>query len=231
METSSTMNAAIDRSLELSEWISEHHPATFQNDGQNAMAMAFFSIALDHREAILCLLRHGARTSAFALARPVYEACVKGSWAQHCATEADHSKAFDQGVLPTFDAMVRALGKVRETDGVFGRSKAMAWEALSDYAHGGMKQVIRWLGADGIAPQHSETEVQELINLMDVYGLLACMGIVGVTGGSLDLHAGKAQEVIDRHKRWKAELRASQERSALAATVAITPQQASGRGI
>ena len=226
MESSPPINAAIDRSLELSQWISEHHPATFQSDGQNALAVAFFSIALDHRGAILCLLRHGARTSAFALARPVYEACVKGSWAQHCATEADRIRAFDQGVLPAFDGMVRALGKVKETDGVFGRSKAMAWEALSDYAHGGMKQVIRWFGADGVAPQHSETEVQELMNLMDVYGLLACMGIVGVAGGSLDLHAGKAQEVIDRHKQWKAELRASQERSALAATIAGTPQHA-----
>jgi hypothetical protein len=206
METSPTVNAAVDQSLELSEWMSAHHPGSFTHDGTNMLAVAFFSIALDHREAILCLLRHGARSSAFALARPVYEACVKGSWAHHCATDVELERAFDQEVLPSFDSMVRALGKIKETNGVFGRSKVLAWEALSDYAHGGMKQVMRWIGSDGVAPQHSDIEVQELIDLMDVYGLLSCMGIIAVTGGNLDLHAGKAQEVISRHRRWKAEL-------------------------
>ncbi|CAN7563038.1 DUF6988 family protein [Variovorax sp. LjRoot178] len=208
MEESVAVNAAVDRSLELSRWISDHYPPSFTHEGQNMLAVAFFSIALDHREAILCLLRHGARTSAFALARSVYEAGVKGSWAQHCATNEDHTRAFGKGVLPSFDAMVRRLGKIKATNGVFGRGKELAWTAISDYAHGGMKQVIRWVGSDGVAPRHTDVEAQELINLIDIYGLLACMGVVGVTGGSLDAHAAKAHEVIDRHKRWKAEMRA-----------------------
>lgn len=154
METSPAVNATIDRSLDLSQWISDNHPATFTSDGKNRLAVAFFSIALDHREAILCLLRHGARTSAFALARSVYEAGVKGSWAQYCVTEEIHHHAFQTGILPTFENMVRQLGKVQATNGVFARSKQLAWEPLSDFAHGGMKQVTRWIGAKRRASTH-----------------------------------------------------------------------------
>lgn len=207
METSKLVLASIERSVELSEWISEHHPPKFTHEGCNMLAVAFCSIALDHREAILLLLKHGARTSAFALARSVYEAGVKGSWAQHCATEEDYSNAFSRGVLPKFETMVRSLGKVPGTADVFRRSKDMAWEALSDYAHGGMKQVIRWIGAEGVAPQHSDNEVCELLALMNVYGLIACIGIVNVSGAQPDAHVAKALEVVASHKRWKASLR------------------------
>lgn len=206
MEATTQVLDAIDKSLALSEWISAHHPPKFTHEGTNLLAVAFCSIALDHREAMLLLLRHGARTSAFALARSVYEAGVKGSWAQHCATAEDYSVAFSKGVLPKFETMVRSLGKVPETADVFRRSKDMAWEALSDYAHGGMKQVIRWIGAEGVAPQHSDNEVCELLALMDIYGLIACIGIVNVSGGSPDAHVAKAREVVAAHKRWKASL-------------------------
>lgn len=207
METSDEINAAIDRSLEISAWIKDNHPGSFTDTGSNKLAVAFFSIALEHREAILCLLRHGARTSAFALARSVFEAGIKGSWAQHCATDEEYDRAFRTGVLPTFDTMVRKLSKIKATNSVFSRSKQLAWDALSDYAHGGMKQVVRWIGADGVSPQHNDIEVQELMRFLDMHCLLACIGIVSIAGGSIELHATKAMEVAEAARQWKALVR------------------------
>lgn len=207
METSDAVNAAIDSSVELSEWITNNHPRSFTDAGNNKLAVAFFSIAIEHREAILCLLRHGARTSAFALARSVYEAGIKGSWAQYCATQEEHDRAFTTGVLPSLDTMIRTLGKVKAMRNVFSRSKQIAWNGLSDYAHGGMKQVIRWIGAEGVAPQHSDIEVQELMYFLDMHCLLACIGIVSIAGGSTDLHAAKALEVAETAREWKARSR------------------------
>ena len=195
METSPAVISAIDRSLGLSEWISEQHPPTFIDVGNNKLAVALFSIALDHREAIVCLLQHGARTSAFALARPVFEAYVRGSWAKLCATEQQHERALTKGIMPSCNSMILSLNKVKGTDGVFSRAQILVWDALSDYTHGGMRQVIRWMGEGRIAPTRTDEEVMELLETVDSFSLLACAGIADVAGASLEPYVGRMKDL------------------------------------
>ncbi|RYH37537.1 MAG: hypothetical protein EON54_19210 [Alcaligenaceae bacterium] len=203
MEHSQIVQDAIERSLQLSNWIVERHPARFEHGDGNTLAIAFYAIALEHREAIVLLIGHGARTSAFALARSMYEANLKGSWARYCASEETLIRAFDQGILPGFDIMVRQLGKVPGSENVFRRSKDMAWSGLSDFAHGGMKQVIRWVGEEGIAPRHTDVEVCELLALMNSYALISAAGIVDLCGGDSAPHSAKHTEEMEAFKRWK----------------------------
>ena len=44
-------------------------------------------MCLEHREALLLLVAHGAHTSAAALQRPLLEARVTGAWIDTCATD------------------------------------------------------------------------------------------------------------------------------------------------
>lgn len=191
----------VGRSRALSEWIRECHPGSLKSK-DSVLEVTLFSIALDHREAILLLLQAGARTSAFALARSLYEAFVRGAWAQHCATSEDRDRAYSTGVMPGLDKMVRDLGKV---GGEFFRaSKDAMYGPLSDYTHTGMRQVVRWTGAEGIAPRHSDIETIELIDCVDVYAVLASMCLAKACGHDITPYVSKVSTVTEEHKKWKA---------------------------
>ena len=197
---------ALAESEEISAWIRENWPTSFVEPGVERFAVASYSIAMDHRAAVLLLLTHNARTSAFALARPILEAYLRGAWTQHCATVEDIERASAINALPGVDAMVRALDKLQPTQGTFGEAKRIAWAATSDYAHGGIRQLSRWLSAEEIAPRHSDLEVCELLSMVDIFGMMSCVGVATIAGAATEIYLLKAQAVISyyrdaRHQR------------------------------
>lgn len=148
---------AIQASRSLSSWIS-----TALNERgeikrlQDSVAIAYLSLALDHREALLALVVIGARSSVMALLRPTWEAVVRGLWATELATEAQVRGIHAGRGGPTLNSIITNLQRREGPGRALGQIHRSHGSALDDYVHGGARQVTRWIGSDGIAPRHSD---------------------------------------------------------------------------
>ena len=187
--------AALASSHRLSDWIQAEHPATFESGGGRRIAAIFYSIALDHREAILLLLHHGARSAAFALFRSVYEAWIRASWLDSCATLAEITFIEAGGAQPTVERMVRRLDALPDSEGMFSRIKRNNWESMSDFAHGGPKQVSRWITDTSIGAAHPDAEVKDLLQASDIYAVLCLAGLLRLANRQNDHCLNKLHEI------------------------------------
>jgi len=59
-----------------------------------------FDISIDHAKSIIILCENGIFSSAYALARPMFECYVRASWLQNCATEEQISKIKEKDIFP-----------------------------------------------------------------------------------------------------------------------------------
>ena len=173
MPISIAVQAALRESNLLSEWIGQHYPLTYKETGHLHIAMSLYAIAGEHREAFKLLLNHDAKTSAFALARSVYEAFMRGLWAETIMTPERYATALERREFPKFETIMSDLQKQEEEAGAVGKSKRLLWKPLSNFSHGGFNQVMRWHGEEGIEPCHSDDESIQMLGLVDLYGLCA----------------------------------------------------------
>lgn len=165
---------AADLAVQLSEALYGIHPSHFDATERADLAVRQLSIALDHREAMILLIRHSANTSALALLRSCYEALMRGMWAQFAASDADIHRTLARGIAPSFDTVTRQLSKQKDFK-AFASVKSDVWSIYSDYAHGGPRQLSRWGASDSVEPLHSEDEIVNAMLLADVYGYHACV--------------------------------------------------------
>jgi len=200
-ETSPVVLNALKRSLELSDWISDHHLGGYAHKENIQIAIALYSIGLDHREAFLLLLTQQARTSAFALARSVFEAFIRGLWAETAMTDEEFETLKKRQAFPKFDSIVGRVNKANgDTKMVYGPLQKKIWSTLSDFSHGGFQQVVRWLSDDGIEPCHTDDEVVELLNVVDLYGFSCSWQLCILVGWPVDEYQSKATELLERFK-------------------------------
>ncbi len=121
-------------------WDAIEGPITIK-ETRSQLFLAYASIALEHQEAIILLLRHGLRGSAVALIRPVFEIFYRASWIHHCAkpNQIDRIKK-GKFRFPEMGAMVAAIDKaIGET--FFQQFKADSWKKQNDFTHTGSFQV------------------------------------------------------------------------------------------
>ena len=199
MNLSASARSALLASVELSRWIDGEHPKT-RGNSDNAISAAFYAIALDHREAILLLLRHGARSAAFALVRSVYEAWIKAVWAHTSATpsELQRISSAEAGAMPKLETMIRRLDSLPDSKQIFSAIKRIEWGPMSDYAHGDQRQVSRWIDETGIGSTHSDDETEDVLRILDVYAVLCCSGLLTLAGRP-NLHVlEKFEELANR---------------------------------
>lgn len=181
----------------VTDWIRNHHAPEISSTVANLVAVVMYGLAIEHRAAILLLVQVGARSSAMALARSVFEACIRGLWAAHVAEEELSQFIGDRG--PKLETMVQKLSKVPEfADGVFAKIKDSHWETLCDYAHGGARQYSRWLSDDGIGPVHADKDIVELLTFIDLYGLLATIGANEIAGNDTEVLLPEVMKMLHR---------------------------------
>lgn len=179
-----SVQSAFLKSAKVSEWIDKSQPREIPETPVALLAGTQYAICIDHRDAILLLIQHGSRSAAFALWRTDYEALLRGQWAELCADEAAIVRIIQTRELPSIDTVVRRLDRLEPNAGEtsYGRTKARVWKAMSHYAHNGVAQLSRWAGAWGIGASHPDDEVVELLGAVDVYGTLACMCAMRLSG-------------------------------------------------
>ena len=165
--------------------------------------VASLGICLDHREATLLLAAHDARSSAFAMMRPVFEACVRGCWFGFVATDQQLDQLVEGKLSTDLDKMARAVAKAEPALQLLSVLASKYKQRLNDFTHGTGAQLARWYGPEGVAPRHSEGEVIDVLRFIDTVGLVACVAREKLCGRPTEPFLSKLQQAAspDRKSR------------------------------
>lgn len=143
--------------------ILDSFPATIEN----VLVASLFSLAQEHHSAILYLLRTGQHDgSAFALIRPVIEACYRAHWTYACA-DAEKLERIRKGESypSSIRNMAEEIEKRVDAGGLFLTIVASI-RSLHGFTHGGLEQLERRFSPDGsMTPHFTDEEKQQAINM------------------------------------------------------------------
>lgn len=170
----STLVAALAQSYETSKFIATTFGTSANLNRSERVAVASLNLCLDHREATLLLANHGARSSAFAMMRPVFEACVRGCWFGFVATDLQINAMFANRLSTKLEQMVRAVGKEEPALKVLSSVASIFKEQLDHFTHGSGPQLARCFNHEAIAPRHTAGEVIDVLRFIDPIALIAC---------------------------------------------------------
>ncbi len=184
MENKKTLEQTLIESIDLHNWtLSSLEGVPFPANRRLLIAISSLDLALDHFAAITALIERRICGSAFALARPLFEAFIRAVWLKDCATDEELS-AFERDEFPRNFGQV--LLQVEELEsfksGALSGLKKQAWEAMNSYTHGGIQQIARRVKAKMIDPNYLDEEIIEVLRLSQVFGLMAFIQLVLIAG-------------------------------------------------
>lgn len=196
----SVLEQALASSVSLSDFIGQNLGERADGvSAQHIVAIALYSIALEHREATLLLVSQGAYTSSRTVARSSLEAYVSACWFDAVATE-QQAREFMRAKRPppSFERAAQQLRHSHALGEVFEKLRAH-YKTLSDYAHGHARQASRWIGGDGsIEPRHEPAEMVEVLHFVDTIGVLACLGRESLAKRPVEPFAAMFDKVLRR---------------------------------
>jgi hypothetical protein len=136
----------------------------FPNGVREQTAMAIFQLSLDLHDAIIVLLDAKLPGPALSLARPLFEAYIRGFWLFNCASDKALNN-FLNGECPSLAALVVAIENNVETDGAWiHANKNHNLISFHDLTHGGSEHVRRRNMEDSVEPNYPEEELEFLVN-------------------------------------------------------------------
>ena len=159
------------------------HELVMPESLRSRVASACLGVALDHHHAITILVANDRMASAFALARPVFESFLRGTWLTHCATD-DQVNAFSTGWSPPKSN--RLLDDIENRPGYDGKVlsaiRASSWSSMCEYTHTGGLQIQRWQTESSVEPKYSKEEVEEVLAFTNLFACLSAIEMVGISG-------------------------------------------------
>ena len=166
----------IQESERLIQWLDcQIDGLPMPNEFRNRLAGGCFDMAMEHQKAIVALVAHKLFGSAFALARLITEAYVRGVWLYECATE-NELREFTKSEPPRFPILVAAIEKLEGyEDGVFSELKKNAWKSMNAYTHTGYHQITRRQTESTIEANYCDDEIFEVVNFANAIGCLAAI--------------------------------------------------------
>lgn len=190
--------AAMQRAIDLSDWIqaSLHEEATVADERRSIVTIALASLSLEHREAMLALIQLNARATFMAVARPQLEAYIRALWAHQLADDTELDRFLKGTYDPSIPRSLQKLGKKAAPQGSVFTALKMHYELLCDYAHGGGRQVNRWLHRDQVGPRYSDFQLIEILHFANVIGVLAGAARNVVSGHSDSAFDAKLSELL-----------------------------------
>lgn len=164
--------------------LEEVHESLYPPGRRVQISLAYLQIVHDHHYAIATLLDKEIYVSAFALARSLYEALVKGLWASHCATDLYLEKIAAGKELESLNKLTdHLLGS--ELPPLISSSlrtvKLKYWKVLSSLTHAGHSQVKRRVATDGVGPTYQDAEIKELKNFISFMTLVATLEMANLS--------------------------------------------------
>lgn len=177
----------INESEELIQWIDKQITGLeISSKERIRLASGCLDMALEHQKAIVLLVANKLYGSAFALARIIFEAYVRGVWLQLCASEEEIEKFKKDGLEKTFDTLVREIERCDGFDGgILSDAKATNWPSMNSFTHSGFLQVVRRNKEESIEPNYTEEEMIELMNMANAFGMLSVLQIALLAGKNI----------------------------------------------
>lgn len=108
------------------------------------LVLGFMSQVIEHHEEMLVLITEGMTSSAFALARSIFEGMYRGLWIDRAATEAEIEHFIKKDKIQiSISTMAKEIDKAYGSGNSFDDLKKREWNALNSYTHNGMLQLGR----------------------------------------------------------------------------------------
>ena len=143
--------ASVERAEAMHNFVIATAPDTFKLDSDTkTLVVSLYALVVEHHGAILCLLKSGRFDgSAFALVRPLVDACYRAHWICYCAKPEIVARVYGgENCYPGLIKMAEEVEKCTQTDGFF-TAIAPHIAALHGYTHGGLEQLGRRFDAAG----------------------------------------------------------------------------------
>ena len=196
-------NPLADKAFQLHDWLAVRlDDLLVPQDRRVLLAVSCYDLVYEHQLAVACLVRSAIYGSAFALARPIFEAYVRGIWLKKCATDTQLQHFVDDKTI-YFETILTEIELLDEfKSGVLSTLKKDAWAAMNSYTHGGIQQAGRRFNGNVIEPNYTETEITNVLRIADAFSLLAFQQ-VAAEAGRLDLAEeaiSKLSSVIDNYR-------------------------------
>jgi hypothetical protein len=169
------LEEAIQQSVRVSDALQLILSTEAHVDIRGRFAIAYLSLSLDHREAILLLVDRGAFASATALQRPLLEAFVTGAWISDAATDEELLPIMSlKRPPPKFETMTQRLRKTHDLGRWFEIFRNQ-YDILGDYAHGHRRQVSRWITSGAVEPKYGSGQMVETLRYVNLIGVMAAI--------------------------------------------------------
>lgn len=166
------------------------------------LSSSCFDIVHEHHRSIALLVGYRLYGSAFTLARPIYEAFVRGAWLRLCATEEQMQKVIDDEFSPSLPSLVSAIKKKDKNLGpILDKIRERHGPMFNSLTHAGFAQIARRNTQEHIEPNYDENEVGRIIEFADGLAILAGFQIAIIADNSeLAVELGKKARQYYRHK-------------------------------
>lgn len=135
-----------------------------KNDLLSMFILTYTFIAMQHAESIILLIKKEQYVSASSLARPLFEALIRGAWLCHKGNQ-DIAKEINTDTYK-FDYISNMCKEMDEKIGQPNYSivQKKNLKALHSYTHGGTHMLSRCMTEDRIGPNFSDEELGELLS-------------------------------------------------------------------
>lgn len=194
------LELAIEQSAEISLSLQEMLSEQGNLDRRAYLAMAYLNLALDHREALLLLVKVGAFASATALQRSLLEAAVSGIWIDLCASDNQVDQVLKiERPPPPFERMAEKLRTSHHLGEWFEVLKSH-YKILNDYTHGHSRQISRWLSSGCAGPGYDAGQMIETLHHSDLVGLLAALQREKIFGRPIGPFSDLIETVLERSR-------------------------------
>jgi hypothetical protein len=201
--TNKNPNTLADNAFKLHDWLTVRlDDLLVPQDKRILIAVSCYDLVYEHQLAVACLVRSAIYGSAFALARPIFEAYVRGVWLKNCATEVQLQHFVEDKTI-YFEKILTEIELLDGfRNGALSALKKDAWAAMNSYTHGGVQQAARRLNGNFIEPNYTEAEITNVLRIADAFSILAFQQ-VAAEADRLDLaeeSINKLSSVIDDYR-------------------------------
>ena len=162
-----SLSQAISQAKDLSIWLHEKtNGKRIQVNRRSQTGLGLLQHSLDVADAIVILLEKNLWGPAWALARPLFESYVLGIWILKCASDENIDQFLDNGRLPKFSKLLKAVDKKAKPQADWIRKTDKAnMRQFHDFTHGGIQHVSRRISDNAVEPRYPEQELEYLVGL------------------------------------------------------------------
>lgn len=164
----------VQKSEELADTLSNSlRNRSFPGSLRNKLSASCFDVAHEHHRGIALLIAYRQYGPAFALARSIYEAVVRGVWLRLCATDCQMQKVMDD-IFPSLRSLLSAI---QNKDADLGQTLDKIMERhgpmFHSLVHTGFAQISRRITQEHIEPNYDEKEIGRILEFADGLAILA----------------------------------------------------------